>query len=483
MLNIRNMLIVKKLGLLLLVTISASVIISCVIFLSFTFFSRIEGITSYLTALADITGNNCQVALSFNIKEDAEKNLRSLSVKPSIIFACIYDSHGNEFATYGKMRMTSQKLKQMMASEGHHLKNGSLWIVRRIVFNKDILGHIIIVDDLEALKITITLSIYIMIAVLLLALAFVAFFGNHFQRIILLPVIDLTAKAKIIEREGNYSIRANVAGNDEFGLLGKAFNQMLSKIENQNKELKLAKANLELRVVERTNQLEEANKELDAFSYSVSHDLKAPLRAISGFSHIIVEDYAEKLNADGKHAINVISEGVMKMGQLIDDLLSFAHLNREKMVSSRIVTKELVQSISGEMREATPPGRNVQVQIKALPDAYGDPAMIRQVWVNLLSNAIKFTKPKKIAEIEIGSIDAEKEEVYYVKDNGVGFDMKYSDKLFGVFQRLHGESEFEGTGVGLAIVQRVIHRHGGRVWAEGKVNEGATFYFSLPKGG
>jgi PAS domain S-box-containing protein len=230
---------------------------------------------------------------------------------------------------------------------------------------------------------------------------------------------------------------------------------------------------------QRTAQLEAANKELEAFSYSVSHDLRAPLRAVTGYANILVEDYGPSLDAEGKRVCSVINDEAQRMGQLIDDLLTFSRLGRKEMRNSRIDIQALVQTIFDEL--TTPDSRErIDLQVGNLPSVIGDPALIRQVWVNLLSNALKFTSKKERAVIEVGSTQSTEETIYFVRDNGAGFDMQYADKLFGVFQRLHSESEFEGTGVGLAVVQRVILRHGGRVWGKGEVDKGAEFCFALP---
>ncbi len=238
----------------------------------------------------------------------------------------------------------------------------------------------------------------------------------------------------------------------------------------------------EKELIKRTTELESANKELEAFSYSVSHDLRAPLRAIDGFSRVILEEYNDKLDDEGKRYLNIVRDNTQKMGQLIEDLLALSRLGRKEMQVSRIDMAKLAKTVFDELKEANP-GQNIQLEIKTLPPAYGDQAMIHQVFVNLLSNAIKFTRSKEKAVIEIGCNTQMNENVYYVKDNGVGFDMQYLNKLFGVFQRLHSAEDFDGTGVGLAIVKRIINRHGGKVWAEGKVDEGATFYFNISEEG
>ncbi|HKZ58036.1 MAG TPA: ATP-binding protein, partial [Thermodesulfovibrionales bacterium] len=245
-------------------------------------------------------------------------------------------------------------------------------------------------------------------------------------------------------------------------------------------EIRRFNEELEQRVIERTAQFEAANKELESFSYSISHDLRAPLRAITGFSSMLLEDYTDKLDGEGKRLLNVVRGSTKKMGALIDDLLTLSRVGRRTFEKSKIDMDKLARIVFDEVKTAIPK-REIQFNINPLPPAYGDRGMIHQVFFNLMSNAVKFTKTREEAIIEVGGWDEEGESIYYVRDNGVGFDMQYAGKLFGAFQRMHGEREFEGTGMGLAIVQRVIHRHNGRVWAEGRENKGATFYFSLPR--
>jgi light-regulated signal transduction histidine kinase (bacteriophytochrome) len=236
---------------------------------------------------------------------------------------------------------------------------------------------------------------------------------------------------------------------------------------------------LEQRVQERTAQLEEANRELEAFSYSVSHDLRAPLRAINGFTRILSEDFTGELPAKALEFLDKINEANKKMTQLVDGLLNLSRLGRRPLQKRELALSDLVRSVIEALASETA-GRQIEWILPELPTVSADPVLLQQVFANLIGNAIKYTHPRSQAQIEIASFIKEGETVYFIRDNGVGFDMQYIDKLFGVFQRLHREEDFEGTGVGLAIVQRIIHRHGGRIWAESEPGQGTTFYLTLP---
>ncbi len=276
---------------------------------------------------------------------------------------------------------------------------------------------------------------------------------------------NLAAARDELKRHGEELARANASLKNEIA-------------ERQCAEQLVQELNCQLK--EKVADLVAANQDMEAFSYSVSHDLRAPLRAIAGYARIFIQDHSHRLDAESHRLLTVISDNAQLMGKLIEDILAFARLGRQELKKSEIDMTALTQTVFAELK-GWERERQVSLILQNLPPAYGDRTLIRQVLVNLLTNALKFSGPKADAAIALKGWNEDNDTIYAVADNGVGFDMKYVDKLFNVFQRLHLSSEFEGTGVGLAIVQKIIHRHGGRVWAEGQVNEGATFYFSLPR--
>jgi signal transduction histidine kinase len=284
------------------------------------------------------------------------------------------------------------------------------------------------------------------------------------------PLEKLAVAARSIAH-GDFSQTVTLKRADELGVLAHAFNMMSKEVNDTQK-------NLEANVAKRTAQLEKANKELEAFSYSVSHDLRAPLRAVSGYAAMLKEDHAASLNTEGKRLVDTVVTNARMMGQLIDDLISFSRISRKENAIQEVNMQELVKKVIAELQTQRN-GKKYQFIVHSLPGCKTDPQLIKQVWVNLIDNAMKYSSLETEPVIEIGSTGANGGVEYFVKDNGVGFDMQYSDKLFGVFQRLHTQDEFEGTGIGLALVKRIIDRQNGTVRAEGNVGNGAVISFSL----
>lgn len=298
---------------------------------------------------------------------------------------------------------------------------------------------------------------------------------------------DLKAKRSILfegrhrTRDGHMIPVEINANYFEYGRRGYNLALVRDITERKQAEAAILQLNrdLERRVAQRTAALERANKELETFSYSVSHDLRAPLRHIAGFASILQEDYRGALDARGRRYLHLVNQGAASMGRLIDEILAFLRMSRSDVRAGTVNMTALASLVFAELQEGMVE-RRIRFVLRDLPNARGDRAMLRQVWSNLLANAIKYTAHKPEAVIEVSGSVQGPESIYCVKDNGAGFDMRYAGKLFGVFQRLHSAEEFEGTGIGLAMIQRIVTRHGGRVWAEGRVNEGATFSFALP---
>jgi signal transduction histidine kinase len=468
----------KKLMRVILIISGTVLFVTCTAFFVYEFYSFRKSKIQELSTLGEIISANSTAALAFDNREDADEILTALKAERHIVAACIYDKNGNIFAQYS-IKISEKVFPVKPGREGYDFTTAYLEGFQPVVKGTRKLGTLYLKSDLRAMYDR--FKLYGIIATLVIGVSFLLAYllSRILQKNISKPILALAETAKAISYWRDYSVRVDKLGNDELGLLTDAFNRMLEQIQEQNLALSNFNHNLEQKVLERTVELEALNKELESFSYSISHDLRAPLRAINSYMNIFSEDYGEKVDEEGQRLMNIVLKNSQKMGMLIDDLLSFSKLGRKELTKTDFSMKDLVQNVWEDLSKMEA-DRYIEFTLDELPDVFAEKNTIRQVWVNLVSNALKYSGNKEKTSIKISFEKKEKEMVYFISDNGAGFDMEYYDKLFGVFQRLHSQEEFIGTGVGLAIVQRIIEKHGGKVWAQSKVDEGAVFYFSLP---
>jgi signal transduction histidine kinase len=469
----------RKLMTVILLTSGTVLLLTCAAYFAYEFFTYRQTTVNHLSTLGEIIATNSTAALAFDSQEEGAEILTALKAERNIVAACLYDENGVLFSYYPST-IKDNVLPKKPEPDGYRFEGSHLVGFHPIVQGTKRLGTLYLKSDMGA--IAERFKLYAVIALLVIGISSVVayFLSKYLQQEISKPIVALAEIANIISTKKDYSVRATKIGNDELGQLTDAFNQMLTEIQQQNIAITSFNQKLEQVVLERTREMEMANKELESFSYSVSHDLRAPLRSIHGYINIFSEEYAGQFDDEAKRLVSIILRNSQKMGQLIDDLLAFSQLGRKELLKAQVSMTDIVTGIWDEQIRMEP-NRSIELVLLELQDALADNVTIKQVWTNLISNAIKYTRHTTKAIIEIGAEDRATEIMYYVRDNGAGFDMQYYDKLFGVFQRLHSQNEFDGTGVGLAIVQRILAKHGGRVWAEAKPNEGATFYFTLTK--
>ena len=482
----RDMPIRNKLMVSIVLTSVIVLLLTGISFLTYEFLAFKRITARQLSTLGQITAVNSTAALAFNNEGDAQEILAALQLQGHVEAVALYDADGALFSRY-PADLPSILIPPSPGMDGYRFEGLSRFIGFEPVVEGDRrLGTLYLKVDTGS---TMTEWLGDSIRIALLVMAFMVLtaylLSRWLQRQISLPILSLADTARQISEDRDFSRRARKYGNDEVGQLSDGFNQVLAGIQeregalqNANQSIRDLNVDLDRRVKIRTAQLEAANDELEAFSYTVSHDLRAPLRSMDGFSQAVLEDFGPVLPDEGKRYLQTIREGAQRMGELIDDLLAFSRLSRQPLFKQEVDTAALVRECLAEL-QSQDPKRHVDVRIGELPVCQADPALLRQVWTNLLSNAFKYTRMREVAVVEIGCDSVEGRNVFHVRDNGSGFDMKYVDKLFGVFQRLHRVEDFEGTGVGLAIVQRIVDRHGGATWAEGIVDGGATFHFTL----
>jgi len=460
------------------------------------------------TTDAEMIGLHSASALTFDDRSAAESTLAALRVKKDVEHACIYTTAGRLFAAY-RSRGGGCPATAGPAQASHRLEADRLVVSYPVVHDGEALGTIVIQSNLEELAAHSRRIVWLGLQVSLVAFAVGLLIAWRYQRALSDPLLALARTAQEVTDRKDYSVRLHAKAPAEIGVLIEKFNWMLAQIQQHDQELRSVQAQLEQRVVERTRELQQEllvrreaeaevrrlndalsqrleevtalNQEIESFSYSVSHDLRAPLRHVNGFVDLLRERAAGLLDETCQRYLGVIASGAKQMGCLIDDLLGFSRMGRSELSRRDVALEGLLNEVTQDAQRETL-GRDIEWVLHPLPTVRGDSSMLRIVFVNLLSNAVKYSNRVAKARIEVGWQSGENGLVtVFVRDNGVGFDMRYADKLFGVFQRLHRAEDFEGTGIGLATVRRIANRHGGNAWAESEVGRGATFYVSFAK--
>lgn len=446
-------------------------------FLAYDLHTFRQSLTRRIATEAEIIGFNSVSPILFKDAEAATAILNGLRAEPSVLGAAILDLGGTRFASYSREGASTPLAPAGLPPTSQQFGPQGLLVSVPIQFEGRPIGRLLI--NAESRELRERQWRYAGIVAIVLACSFVLALAisRVVEKTISGPVLDLAATARSVSDRKDYTVRARPAGGDEIGVLVSTFNEMLDRIEGQNSDLEQARTELEKRVEARTRELAASNKELEAFSYSVSHDLRAPLRAIDGFSKALLDHCDASLDEKGRHYLQRVRAGTQRMADLIDDMLGLARISRKELARQRVDLSAIAERVAAELA-GRDGGHRLRVVVEAGLTATADSGLVEVLLENLMGNAWKFSSRKDDPTVQVGRLDGEGP-VFYVRDNGAGFDMAYADKLFGAFQRLHSDAEFEGTGIGLATVQRIVNRHGGRVWAEGEPGKGAAFYFTL----
>jgi signal transduction histidine kinase len=489
MVSFRNATIKQKLLWISALASTTALLLAGGAFLAYHLVASRSAIVRSLSVQASTTGLNSVSALRFNDDRSAQDTLSALRADRNIITAAIYAADGTLFAAHAGQTGNKASIAPSIDPEqadAVRFQGRTLHVHHGIAADGERLGSVHLtysLDDLYADSVR-----YLGIGVLVLAVSVLAavLFVSRIQRSFSEPIARLVAAAEAVSREKDYTVRVEPTRNrDELGALIGTFNEMLVQIQTRDAEVEAAterfhrlNEELEQRVLRRTTELEAINKELEAFTYSVSHDLRAPLRRIDGFANLLVEQHGAQLSDGAAHYLRRVREGTRHMGQLVDDLLNLARLGRKELSLRVTGLSSIVEAVAESLKQESA-DRAIEWRIHPLPFVECDPALMEVIFTNLLSNAVKYTRPRGQAIVEVGTVEQNGDPVIFVRDNGVGFSMRYADKLFGVFQRLHRAEDFEGTGVGLATVQRIVHKHGGAIWVEAELDKGACFYFTV----
>ena len=459
----------------------AALLMAYISFLSYDLYTLRQNLVETLNTEATIVGSNSVTALLFDDPQAAQTTLSALAGSPHIRTAAIFDSDGKHFASYSRAGVAIPPQPRLSSRDESTswIQGSDILLGRKIMLAGKNVGSVYLLaattDLAKRAREYGLLSAAILVLCFLVALLATTAVRNLINE----PLTNLADIAGIVTRQKDYTVRATpLLTNDELAFLVRSFNEMLEQIQQREKALEDSRAELEERVEDRTAELLAANKELEAFSYSVAHDLRGPLQHISNIGYLLQQTAAAK-GEQGAALIGMLFEGSRRMSQLIDDLLNLSRATSTPVHRTPIDLSSMARSIVDRLR-TDDSQRQVEVVIAQGAHLIADEGLLMVVMENLLRNAWKYTSHGDHARIEFGYNDSGAETVYFVRDNGVGFNPRYADRLFRPFQRLHSQEDFPGTGVGLATVERIIARHGGRIWAESEVGHGATFFFTIP---
>ncbi len=459
----------------------AALLMAYVSFLAYDLYTLRQNLVEALNTEATIVGSNSVTALLFDDPQAAQTTLSALAGSQHIRAAAIFDSDGNIFASYSRAGLAVPPQPRLSAREEatYWIEGRDILLGRKIMLAGRNVGSVYLLAATTDLAHRAREYGVLSAAILVLCFLVALLATTAVRNLITEPLTNLADIAGIVTRQQDYTVRATpLRTRDELAFLVRSFNEMLEQIQQREKALEDSRAELEHRVEERTSELLSANKELEAFSYSVAHDLRGPLQHISNIGYLLQQTAAAQ-GEKGAALIGMLFESSRRMSQLIDDLLNLSRATSTPVHRTPIDLSSMARSIVDRLR-TDDPQRRVDVAIAQGAHLIADEGLLMVVMENLLRNAWKYTSHGEQARIEFGFNDRGAETIYFVRDNGVGFNPRYADRLFRPFQRLHSQEDFPGTGVGLATVERIIARHGGRIWAESEVGRGATFYFTVP---
>jgi len=476
--NIKYLPIKKKLSMIIMTSALLAVVLLSSVFVVYEYISLRNSIIKEFSTTSKIIANRSHAALLFSDTATLQENVDSLKIHDDVKATCLYNEADDILAYFNKGDNSKGDCPIHPSRNLNHFDDQYYQVSLPIVVDGESMGLLYIKVSLKSLNGHLSTYVIATAVFSLIIILAVFIFSSYLQNFITTPLLLLKNTARQVTKNKDYTLRASKESHDEIGDMVDTFNEMLSTLQDQNKTIINDAESLELKVGERTKELAIANQELEAFSYSVSHDLRSPLRAIDGFSKALLEDYGHDLDHTAHDYLKRVRKASQKMGELIGSLLQLSRVTRKELKDTHFDLSDLVMNIVHQLQEQDPE-RIIDIQIQ--PEMYmmGDEQLIEVALDNLIGNAWKYSKYEKFPKIEIGYFVENDHTVYFVKDNGAGFDNKYAKNLFTAFQRLHSPEQFEGTGIGLATVFRIIQRHHGEIWAKSVLDEGATFYFTL----